>query len=383
MVNYFVGHLPLFLTFNVEPGVQLTGAPSFFPFSLTYEENTKLVSMLPDQDLARILSDAYAFGSEPSGYMAESGIGKCYAEDFAKFIENNITDGMLGKEVLEIGSGEGYLLKLLHDMGANCVGIDPNSQSVLETGSSSLSFINGFFPRDLVDENQQFDAIVMYAVLEHLENPGSTLFEISKRLKKNGKLILSVPNCEPYLNFGDPSLLFHEHYHYFTKESLRRVLVVNGFDCEISSGGYGGTLYAIATQSPVEPKIPFETNSHNDVLEFLEKLNQLVARFALKLNEWENIGLNHIGIWVPNRMMNLLSLVDIPEGIAIRFFDDNALIQGLYLPGFQSKIESREDFYKNPTQVLIITSHSFGDEIRVSLGSLENVEVVLLEELLQ
>jgi SAM-dependent methyltransferase len=383
MVEYFVGDLPLFLTFNVEPDVQLTGAPSFFPFSLTYEEDTTLVSMYPNADLVEILSAAYAFGSEPSGYMAESGIGKNYAEDFAQFIENNITDGISGKEVLEIGSGEGYLLKLLHDKGANCVGIDPNSQSVLESGSSSLCFIKGFFPRDLVDDSQRFDAIVMYAVLEHLENPGSTFFEISKRLKKDGKLILSVPNCEPYLNLGDPSLLFHEHYHYFTTESLRKVLVVNGFECEISFGGYGGTLYATATRSPVEGKIQFETNSRNDALEFLDNLNQIVAKFKLKLNDWKNENLNHIGIWVPNRIMNLLSLVDIPESITIRFFDDNALIQGLYLPGFQNKIESREDFFKHPTQVLIITSFSFGEEIRGSLGSLENIEVVLLEELLR
>ncbi|RKY83677.1 class I SAM-dependent methyltransferase, partial [candidate division KSB1 bacterium] len=59
------------------------------------------------------------------------------------------------------------------------------------------------FVGDLIDTKYQsyyFDLVMMWHVLEHIENPVLYLKEISRILKENGKLIIEVPNLDS-LNF--------------------------------------------------------------------------------------------------------------------------------------------------------------------------------------
>ena len=54
--------------------------------------------------------------------------------------------------------------------------------------------------------------------------------DVKSVLKDNGKIFLSVPDCEPYLHAGDISLLLHEHWNYFTKETLETFVRENGLE---------------------------------------------------------------------------------------------------------------------------------------------------------
>ena len=45
-------------------------------------------------------------------------------------------------------------------------------------------------------ENNFFDTILMFHVLEHLDDPVKTLKEIRRILKPNGKLIISTPDFD-------------------------------------------------------------------------------------------------------------------------------------------------------------------------------------------
>lgn len=46
---------------------------------------------------------------------------------------------------------------------------------------------------DLAFENDSFDAVICFEVLEYIDTPDKALFELSRVLKKNGTLLLSVP----------------------------------------------------------------------------------------------------------------------------------------------------------------------------------------------
>ena len=52
-------------------------------------------------------------------------------------------------------------------------------------------------------ENESFDIVTMLAVLEHLSYPEDILKEINRILRKDGRLVLTVPSkiAKPILEF--------------------------------------------------------------------------------------------------------------------------------------------------------------------------------------
>jgi len=79
-------------------------------------------------------------------------------------------------------------------------------------------------------ENQSFDKVIMTEVLEHLRNERFILQEISRVLKKNGKLILSVPKRR-WFNVLSP-ITHVQHFREYDEKRIRDVLKKNDFVVE-------------------------------------------------------------------------------------------------------------------------------------------------------
>lgn len=76
---------------------------------------------------------------------------------------------------------------------------------------------------DVPFENFSFDIILMAEVLEHLENPSSSLQEAYRLLKKNGSLVITMPFLYPY--HGDPC-----DFQRWTNTKIEKELRTLGFD---------------------------------------------------------------------------------------------------------------------------------------------------------
>lgn len=85
-------------------------------------------------------------------------------------------------------------------------------------------------------EENTFDAVIMWHVLEHLPHPEKTLAEIRRILKPGGRLILAVPNFGSLQSQRTGNDWFHldlpRHLYHFTPETLQRLLTCNGFHSE-------------------------------------------------------------------------------------------------------------------------------------------------------
>jgi SAM-dependent methyltransferase len=382
MSSVNIGDLPVFLKFNTNKFQQISDAPEKLPMYLKEDLISGLISMTSTKDLDRLLEGAYLLGSEPSGYMAESGIGVEYANNFVSYIERTLRRSVNSLKILEIGCGSGHLLNLLAEKGAICVGIEPNSR-IRSNNSAKFRIINGFFPKDLESEHSEFDVIIMFAVLEHFPNPKEIVSQILTRLKSEGEVIVAVPDCLPYLETGDPSFLFHEHYQYFTAITLKNLFASEGFSTEVSQSSYGGSLYATARKSPhilkAEPP-----RSEQKVLDlFVIKLNKNVKEFECYLNKLADIGYSRIGIWVPSRAINILTLSKINKKLKLEFYDDNENIIGKFLPTFDIPIKNFNEFKENPPDIVIIMSFSFGQIIKKKLENVNLCKIVLFEELIR
>ncbi|HLK22956.1 MAG TPA: glycosyltransferase [Bryobacteraceae bacterium] len=144
--------------------------------------------------------------------------------------------------VLDIGAGEGFFAQELVADGNRVSGID-NRQL-----SSEDSPFEQYFTADLEDgiapvirqlENKRFDRVLLLDVLEHLRNPDQILRQSHEVLKRDGFLIVSVPNiANIYIRltlllgrfeYSERGLLDKTHLRFFTRRTARRLLESNGY----------------------------------------------------------------------------------------------------------------------------------------------------------
>lgn len=103
--------------------------------------------------------------------------------------------------LLDVGCGWDYrLLKTIEPYIKSGIGIDFKVQ---ESESEKIKTIQMFMSGTLPFAAESFDVITLLAVLEHLSNPLGMVKEIERILKKNGRLVMTVPSkaAQPVLEF--------------------------------------------------------------------------------------------------------------------------------------------------------------------------------------
>ncbi len=125
-------------------------------------------------------------------------------------------------EVLEIGAGDGYFLKMLKERNIICQGLEINEIAIKSARDRGLN-VSGSSIEDFVFEKKKFDVIVMFQVLEHIYDVNTFLKSLLKCLKEEGKLIVSVPDNSGFmlttLRFNKYNLPPH-HFGLWTRRSL-------------------------------------------------------------------------------------------------------------------------------------------------------------------
>lgn len=100
--------------------------------------------------------------------------------------------------ILDIGSGMGHISHLLAQRfpQAEVVGMDQDAQQL---GKARAAY--GEHPRlrfcsaeDFVWEDEAYDLVFSSMVIEHVHNPGSFLSQIHRSLKKDGQILIGLPN---------------------------------------------------------------------------------------------------------------------------------------------------------------------------------------------
>jgi O-antigen biosynthesis protein len=129
-----------------------------------------------------------------------------------------------GKRVLDAGCGTGYGLAILEAAGAaHMTGVDlaPDAVELTRTRVPGAEVVQGSV-HALPFDDDTFDVVVCFEVIEHVERQDEALAELARVLAPDGVLVLSSPNRAVYPE-GNP----HHVREYLPEEleaAVRRVL---------------------------------------------------------------------------------------------------------------------------------------------------------------
>ncbi|WP_338409672.1 class I SAM-dependent methyltransferase [uncultured Flavobacterium sp.] len=126
--------------------------------------------------------------------------------------------------LLDIGAGTGDFLIQAKASGWNTLGVEPNEKAKKISLSKGVRFAKSL--EDL--ENNTFDVITMWHVLEHVPNLKHQIKTLKRLLKPNGTIIIAVPNYKSFdakyyksfwAAFDVPRHLWH-----FSKISIQKLV---------------------------------------------------------------------------------------------------------------------------------------------------------------
>lgn len=139
-------------------------------------------------------------------------------------------------KILELGpGGRGSFLRGARDKGFECYGVEFGEENCRRL--KEFFGADRIFNKDLCDINfepEQFEAVYMRDVFEHVLAPKKILQDIHRILKPGGVISIEVPNSGGlvYRLVGKRHVCIFgfAHVNYWTPESLEKILSLTGFE---------------------------------------------------------------------------------------------------------------------------------------------------------
>lgn len=202
---------------------------------------------------------------------------KSRREFYLKHLDT-ITKGSL----LEVGCSTGDYLLSLGLTQWNLTGLEPSVKAANEAKACGLDIICSSL-EDSNLEDESYDVICCFSVLEHLHDINSAIQVITDKLKFNGQLCLEVPDSmKPVPQIAE--FFTFEHMSHFTKETLMFFLRGYGYsDFEFDNNVSDARLRLVARKK----NNGLQVRDHN-VKEDKNKLSNDSTLLIAQINNYKN-----------------------------------------------------------------------------------------------
>jgi SAM-dependent methyltransferase len=181
--------------------------------------------------------------------------------------------------ILDIGSGAGRLLHLMHKRGFNYVtGLDPfNKETIVYDNNLIIDNCS------LYEIKGQYDIIMMHHSLEHMPDPHKIMQRLQTLLKDNGTLLIRIPVIDSFAwrKYGVEWVQMDapRHLYLYTVKSL--MLLCNQYGFYLDKVVYDSTAYQFSNSEKYVHGISFVDKK--EIVSAKEK--RRFNKFAKQLNE--------------------------------------------------------------------------------------------------
>jgi SAM-dependent methyltransferase len=279
--------------------------------------------------------------------------------------------GLDGKDVVEVGCGDGEFLRLLARGGRNrAVGFDRSFRGEPGAGPKGVVVHREFLvPAERPD--LRFDLLVLRHVLEHVAEPAAFLRGLAPVLKDGGSVYVEVPDGLYTLRDLGIWDLIYEHCSYFSAPALRCVLDESGLEttrlcsefggqflCADARRGRGGVAADVAPAEVARLAREFAAAHAHKVAHWQAELARLAARGS------------RVAVWgAGSKGVTFLNTV--PGGASVHaVVDINSRKYGRFVPGTGQPVVAPEQVARLGIDTVLVMNPNYVAEIGERLRAL-------------
>ncbi|MBX2861720.1 MAG: methyltransferase domain-containing protein, partial [Vampirovibrio sp.] len=258
--------------------------------------------------------------------------------------------------VIEIGCGDGHLLKSLADAapGGRYIGFDPNS--AIDTYHGKIEAYPCLFKPEQHMAEYKPDLIISRHVLEHLMNPLGFVQSLSFATawhRLNTRLFIEVPCIDRVFDTGRTIDFFYEHNSHFTTESLTRLMSRCGSNADFVDRGYDEEVVFAMAKLGSNPE---QVENVNQALGFHEQAAKVDSTVRDQLSELYESG-QIVAVWGGTGKAS--AFINRYHVDAERFpivVDSDPDKAGTFVPGMGQEIHTPDILLNRPVDTIVIAT---------------------------
>lgn len=297
-----------------------------------------------------------------------------YISEFADFIDHLNVE----KRMVEIGSSNGYLLKVMQKKGWEVLGFEPSSVLANEAEQSGVPTKQRCFgDEESVQDIKKWgtpNVVIMRHVMEHLDDLNAIVSAVGDILQE-GMFVIEVPWLLKIIKEKQFYAFFHEHLSYFSVTAIRNLLKKYGFDVmevkENSLEGGSIAVYAykgkgmLCNEKNVSAYLELEKEwcSIEKIRSFSDVGNQQISRIK-NIVEAEKKSGRKVAAWgAGQRGVTLLNICGLTQADIDYIIDVNENYWWKYVLGADIQVVPPSWLNEHYVDSIIIFATGYVDEI--------------------
>mgnify|MGYP001407503756 CR=1 FL=1 len=286
-------------------------------------------------------------------YMSSIGLSNHFSD-----VAKNIKSKFNPKNVLEIGSNDGVLLKPLMDLGIDAVGVDPAVNICEIAESKGCNVYNEYFNEEFVGKfefENRFDFVISNNCFAHIDDIQSIVKGVKKTLKEDGYFQIEVHYVKPLIEKLQYDNIYHEHLYYYSLTALYNLFkkydmtVVDFEEIPIHAGSI--RVLVKNSQEKLNKKVSgrlylerddWEITSLEYFTSFGKKVNQHIEVIKETLEDLKSQDMKIVGYGASGRATMLCNLAGITTDMVDYIVDESPERIDRYIAGTHVPIVSKE-----------------------------------------
>lgn len=301
-----------------------------------------------------------------------------------------------GCRVVEVGSGDGAQLGAFRQRGAEVLGFEPSALLCAMSRERGIPVVEGLFNAGSVSllpaPFQQADVLLMTYTFDHLPDPSGALAAARQMIDpERGLLVLEVHDLELIVRRREYCLFEHEHFTYWTANTIREALARCGFKL-LTTGllpereRRGNSLLLAA--APVEAACEPDQSAHAVIREadtidydgFQREMEKGIALLDSFVERETAAGRAVAGFGGGGR--GVMTMAAMRSAFLLRFVcDSNRALHGTIAPKSGVRIVGIEELVKQPVDTLLVFSYGYMDEIAAAVRRLQQPPATIVSML--